>query len=98
MSAEVSVVLLTLIVLMFCYGIINPRFSGSDFNKIALQDLLSSIVVFGVVGSTYYGSGKAFTFFTMELNWFWFTLLVYACIESLCFIWYKKRYGIDFPS
>lgn len=97
MSAEVSIVLLVLIVLTFCYGIINPRFSGSDFNKIAMQDLLSSLVVFGVVGSTYYGSGKIFTVFGFEMDWFLFTLVVYALIESLCFIWYKKRYGIEFP-
>ncbi|WP_462171246.1 hypothetical protein [Pseudoalteromonas xiamenensis] len=97
MSPEIAIILLTLIVLVFCYGVVNPRFAGSNFNKISLQDLLASIVVFSVVGSVYYGSGKTFSLFITEVNWFWFTLIVYAVIELPCFLWYRRQYGISFP-
>ncbi|CCQ09656.1 hypothetical protein PALB_5040 [Pseudoalteromonas luteoviolacea B = ATCC 29581] len=97
MSPELSVILLNLSALIICYGFINPRFSGSNFNKICFQDALASLVVFSIVGSIYYGKGVTFSLVIFEVNWFWFTLITYGAIELLCFMIYKKRYGIDMP-
>ena len=93
-SPEWLVVSLNLIVIAVAYLAIYPRFVGSDLRRLVQNDLVASLVALSVVGSLYWGSDQRFDLFVFTLNWFWFTILSFALLESPFALWYMRRYRI----
>lgn len=96
MSVELAIVLLNAVVLLLAYFWVYPAVKAFDLNKIAWLDLISSGFVLLVVGVKFYGSGQAFNFFGLALNWFWFSLLCYSLLELPLALWYFRKHHISF--
>ena len=59
-SAELSIILLNLVIILVAYLSVYPKLAGSSFNKISFYDLFTSGFAFFVVGSQYWGSERLF--------------------------------------
>ena len=93
-TPELIIILLNLTVVLISYFYIYPKAAGSDINKIAMHDLIASIICLVVAGSLYWGSDINFSLILFEVNWFWFTLISYAAIETPFMLRYFKKYGV----
>jgi hypothetical protein len=91
MSAELSIVLLNAVIIVIAYLWVYPKLAGKDINKVALYDCVTSGLALTIVASKYWGTGEAFEFLSLELNWFWFTLLSYSAIEIPVALWYFRE-------
>jgi hypothetical protein len=91
MSAELSILLLNIVIIIVAYLLIYPKLAGQDINKVALYDCVTSGFAITIVASKYWGEGVQFEFLFMELNWFWFTLLSYSVIEVPIALWYFRE-------
>ena len=90
MSAELSIVLLNIVIIVIAYLWVYPKLAGKNFNKVGLYDCFSSGLALVIVGSKYWGADVPFTLLSMQLNWFWFTLLSYSVIEIPMAFWYFR--------
>ena len=97
MTPELAIIAVNFVVLLVAYMYTNPKYAGNDFKKITIQDLMASVIALFVVGSVYMGSTQTFTLVFVEVNWIWFTLVSFTVIELPFFLWYAKRYNVDFP-
>lgn len=91
MSAEMSIILLNVVIVALVYFWVYPKVAGSNLNKVALYDCVASGLALMIVGSKYWGSDIHFEFLIFKLNWFWFTLLSYGVIELPIALWYFKK-------
>ncbi|ALO47518.1 hypothetical protein [Pseudohongiella spirulinae] len=94
MPPPMTILAINGIILVVAYFLLFPRLVGDNLQKMALNDLLASIVALIVAGSLYMGSGLEFRVFGVPLNWFWFTLLSYLALEFPLAIWYLKKNGM----
>ncbi|MCC5450176.1 hypothetical protein LMJ53_00315 [Rheinheimera sp. UJ51] len=92
MSAELSVILLTTVLLLLAYFWLYPRVAGADLKKVALLDGLTTVIALGIVGTKYWQTEQVFELAGLHLNWFWFTLACYLILEIPLSIWYLKRF------
>ena len=93
-SAELSIILLNLVIILVAYLSVYPKLAGNSFNKISFYDLFTSGFAFFVVGSQYWGSERLFNLFIIDVNWFWFTLVTFAIIEIPVLLWYIKKHKV----
>ncbi len=91
MSAELSIVLLNVVIIMIAYFSVYPKIAGKDINKVALYDCIASGLAITIVASKYWGTDAYFEFLFMQLNWFWFTLISYSVIEIPLALWYFRE-------
>ncbi|MCP4986190.1 MAG: hypothetical protein GY928_09025 [Colwellia sp.] len=91
MSAELTIVLLNLIIVVIAYISVYPKLAGNNINKVALYDCAASGFAIFIVATKYRGVGAEFEFLFMKLNWFWFTLVSYSVIEIPIALWYFKE-------
>ncbi len=91
MSAELTIILLNLAIIIIAYISVYPKLAGKNINKVALYDCVASGVAISIVANKYWGSGAEFEFLFMQLNWFWFTLLSYSVIEIPIAFWYFRE-------
>ena len=91
---EFVVITINLVVMLIAYFIIYPKFCGSNGNKIAINDAIASVLILLVSGFLYYGTGHVFNMLLFSTNWFWFTLLSYAAIETPLMLWYLKKHNV----
>jgi hypothetical protein len=96
MSPPVMILTINALILLMLYFVLFPRLVGDNLRKMALHDLLASIVALTVAGSLYMGSGLIFKVLGMSLNWFWFSLLSYFLLEFPLAIWYLKKHRMRF--
>ena len=94
--AELSIISPVLIVVAGGYLSIFPKIAGNNFDKIALCSLVCWTFVLVLVGLNYWGSGYEFSLLLFSTNWFWFTVIVNAAIETPFFIWYCKKHDVSF--
>jgi hypothetical protein len=97
MPPPMTILAINGIILVVAYFLLFPRIVGDNLQKMAVNDLLASIVALTVAGSLYMGSGLVFRVFGMPLNWFWFTLLSYLALEFPLAIWYLKKNRMRLP-
>lgn len=97
MSPAATIVLLNAITLTFCYFWMFPRVVGKDLQKLALNDVMASVVVISVAASLYMGRELTFSIMGIDLNWFWFTLISYFAMEVPFTLWYMMKYRIQPP-
>jgi len=91
MSAELSIVLLNIVIIVIAYFSVYPKLAGKNINKVALYDCAASCLAIAIVASKYWGVDDEFTFLFMQLNWFWFTLISYSVIEIPIALWYFRE-------
>jgi len=93
-NPELLIIVMNVIVILFSYFVVYPKFCGSDGMKISTNDLAASGIVLLVAGSIFWGTGVQFNMFLFSVNWFWFTLLTYLIIEIPLMLWYFKKYDV----
>ncbi len=91
MSAELTIVLLNLVIIVIAYVSVYPKLAGKNMNKVALYDCAASGLAIFIVSSKYWGTAIEFEFLFMQLNWFWFTLVSYSVIEIPIALWYFRE-------
>ncbi len=92
---EALVIVLNSIIIFSSYFLLYPKVAGNSFNKIAFFDLLSSGAALGLVGAKFWGTEQVFHLLSIELNWFWFTIISYGAVEIPVSFWYFKKYNVD---
>jgi hypothetical protein len=90
MSAELTILLLNLVIIIITYLSVYPKIAGKNINKVAVYDCVASGLAIIIVASKYWGMGVQFEFLFIELNWFWFTLVSYSVIEVPVALWYFR--------
>ncbi|MEM7149430.1 MAG: hypothetical protein AAF459_06415 [Pseudomonadota bacterium] len=96
MTPELNLLLLVIIMITLGYGFIYPRFAGSSFKKVSVQDLFATGITLLIASRLYYNSGVQFSWLLFEVNWFWFTFLTYVIIEIPVFFIYAKKHNMQF--
>lgn len=94
-SLEGLVFTLNLVIVLASYFLLYPKVAGSNVNRIAFLDLLSSGFALALVAVKFYGTGQVFSLLGIQLNWFWFTLITYGIIEIPVAIHYFKKHKVD---
>ena len=74
-----------------------PRVVGKDLQKLALNDVMASVVVICVAASLYMGRDIVITVMGIDFSWFWFTLISYFAMEVPFTLWYMMKYRIEPP-
>lgn len=97
MSPAATIVLLNAMTLLFCYFWMFPRVVGRDLQKLALNDVMASVVVICVAASLYMGRDVGISVMGIDFNWFWFTLISYFAMEVPFTLWYMMKYRIEPP-
>ena len=97
MSPAATIVLLNTSTLVFCYFWMFPRVVGKDLQKLALNDVMASVVVICVAASLYMGRDIVITVMGIDFSWFWFTLISYFAMEVPFTLWYMMKYRIEPP-
>jgi hypothetical protein len=90
MSAELSIILLNVVIILIAYAWAYPKLAGKNINKVAAIDGVMSGLALVIVANKYWEQGVTFDFLQFELNWFWFTLVTYTIIEIPIVLWYFK--------
>jgi len=93
-TPEWIILVLNLGIVAIAYGWVYPRVAGNDGNKIALNDVMASLVSLLIAGILFWDSGQRFNALLFDLNWFWFTLLTYALIEIPFMLWYFNKHDV----
>lgn len=96
MPAELLVVGLNLTIILLAFLHVYPKVAGKQLTKIAGYDLLATGLALFIVGFKYWGTGYPFLLMGFELNWFWYTLLLYIVMEIPIALWYCHKHDIRF--
>ena len=91
MSIEFSIMLLNAVIIILAYFIVYPKVAGQSLNKVALFDCITTSLALIIVANKYWNSGISLSFFTFQVNWFWFTLLTFSMIEVPIALWYFRK-------
>nr|WP_315481979.1 hypothetical protein [uncultured Undibacterium sp.] len=94
LSAELSIILLNIAIILVAYLSVYPTLAGNNFNKIAFYDIFTSAITLAIVGYHYWGSDYQFNLLVTEVNWFWYTLAVYTAVEIPIMLWYFKKHRV----
>jgi TRAP-type uncharacterized transport system fused permease subunit len=92
---HILIIGINLSLLLVAYFAVYPVYAKQNINKLALADLVVSLLALAVAWYLFSGSGISFTVGPISLNWFWFSLSTYLIFELILFRWYCKRYEID---
>ena len=98
MAPVITILMINAVILLLCYFLLFPVVVGANLQKMAVNDLLASVVALVVAGSLYMDSGLTIRVFDVSLNWFWFTLLRYFLLEFPLAIWYLNKNNMWPPS
>ena len=91
-SPELTVIGINLLITATAYLLLYPVVVGDSANKLVTYDLLLTTLSLLIVGSLFWGSGTRFSLLIAESNWFWFSLVTYAVVETpLMFRYIKQR-------
>ena len=91
MSAEFTIILLNIVIIVVAYISVYPKFSGKNLTKIAICDLACSGLALLIVAYKYWGTAVEFDLVFIQLNWFWFTFITYSGIEIPVAYWYFTK-------
>lgn len=95
MNPETTILLINAAVVAIAYTLIYPRFAGSNMGKLAVYDLLLSLVPLSIAWWLYANSGHEFNLIIMQTNWLVFTLVTYFVVEMPMSIGYMRAYYKD---
>lgn len=82
-------------IILMAYILIYPKFVGSNFNKLMINDLVASLISLLISGFLFWGKGVDFNAILFITNWFWFSILTYLLIELPFMKRYMKKYAIN---
>lgn len=95
MNPETTLLVVNAIVIALAYTLFYPRYAGSQLNKLAVYDLLISIIPLSIAWWFYADSGHQFNLIIMQTNWFVFTLATYFIVEMPMSLGYMRAYIKD---
>lgn len=94
MPAELIILLLDAVLIVFCYQLLYPRQVGNSRKRLIINDTIATGVALMVAGSVYAGSEQMFLLLVVEVNWFWFTLITYSLMELPFAMRYMHRHNM----
>lgn len=94
-TPEFMIIILSLVVLLVAYLSVYPKLAGNNVNKIALYDFFISAFILVLVGTKYWGTGYEFNIIVTQVNWFWFTFIIYGIVEIPLMIWYYIKHDVS---
>lgn len=94
MPAELTILLLDAVLIVFCYQLLYPRQVGNSRLRLIMNDAVATVVALLVAGSVYAGSEQTFLLLVIEVNWFWFTLITYSVMELPFAMRYMRRHNM----
>lgn len=95
MPAELMVILLCVVVVIGAYTHVFPKVAGGNVTRYIISDIIASVFTLTCVGYKYWGTGHDFFLLGIPLNWFWYTLIIYAILEIPIALWYCQKHGIS---
>lgn len=96
MTPEIKVFVFAGAMIAFAYTVLYPRMRTKSLNRMMLLDIAISAAIILLVGIVYYGTGTRFSLVLFDVPWWAFALLSAAIVEVPFFIWFCKRWNIDF--
>ena len=93
-NPELIIIGLNVVIMFIAYFFVYPKFCGANGIKIAINDLIASVVVLVIAGSMFWSTGQQFSLVLFSVNWFWFTLITYFILEIPLMLWYDKKYDV----
>jgi hypothetical protein len=94
-SPEFIVLGVNLGLIFMTYIVIYPKFVGSSYNKLVINDLVASLISLLISGYLFWGKGIDFNAVLFTANWFWFSILTYFLIELPFVTRYMKKYAVN---
>jgi hypothetical protein len=95
MNPETTILIINTIVVVLAYSLFYPRYAGSHIGKLAVYDLLISVIPVSIAWWLYANSGHMFNLVIMQTNWFVFTLATYFIVEMPMSIGYMRAFYKD---
>lgn len=95
MSPELHIFGLNLVFFAIAYLVIYPRVEPKTLGRLVLINLVLIVVLLGIAGSVYYGTGTQFSLVLFDTKWWVFTLVCAVVVETPLFLWFCKRWDID---
>lgn len=94
LSAEEVVLAINLSIISFAYFWLFPKVTDKSVQKLMSYDSVAVVVAVGIVGTIFYGSGTIFNLFSLELDWFSFSIVSYFVLEVPFALWYFIKHDI----
>ena len=95
MNPETTILIVNTVVIVLAYTFFYPRYAGSQMGKLAVYDLLISLIPLAIAWWLYAESGHQFNLIITQTNWFVFTLATYFIVEMPMSIGYMRAYYKD---
>ena len=92
---EVSIIVVNVFLLIVGYFFIYPKYVKDNLEKLTSWDLVMSSTSLLISGLLFWNSGKEFYLLSFSLNWFLYTLLIYAVLELPLFFRYMKKWNMS---
>lgn len=93
-SPEFLLIIVNLIILIVTYFWVNPRFSKDNLHKLFINDLLAIVVSLVVSAKIFWGQGITFNLIFIDVNWFFYSIIVYSILEIPFLLKYLKKYKV----
>jgi len=94
MAVEFQVAIICLAGLFIGYIGIFSRMNPPTLGRVLFGDVVVFAMCLGTVGALFMGTQTRFSIGFAQVNWFWFTILVYSLLECPFFAWlYPKLRG-----
>jgi membrane protease YdiL (CAAX protease family) len=95
MNPETTMLVVNAVVIALAYTLIYPRVAGSNMGKMAVYDMVLSLIPLSIGWWLYAESGHQFNLIIMQTNWFVFTLATYFIVEMPMSIGYMRAFYKD---
>ncbi|MFZ9858075.1 MAG: hypothetical protein ACO3F2_07060 [Roseiflexaceae bacterium] len=92
MNPETTILIINTIVVVIAYTLIYPRYAKSNMGRLAVYDMLLSLVPLSFAWWLYADSGHQFNIIITQTNWFIFTLVTYFVVEMPLSVGYMRAY------
>ncbi|WP_084863869.1 hypothetical protein [Salibaculum halophilum] len=92
---ELKILILNAAGLAVAYLGIYPSMARITLRRLLRQDVVLSVVLLGVAGVMFAGTGTRFSLVVFDTPWWVFTLLTAMVMEWPLFRWFCRRHAID---
>ena len=92
--SELQIILVYFSVITVTYLFVYPRFGGDDVKRLAWIDAGLMAAVLGVLAPFNWNEPNHYTFFAFDTNWWIYSILVSALIETPLFFLYVRARGL----
>ena len=96
MAPELTLLIINAVLMAYAYLWAYPALPEKTWRAIMVRDIAISLAAVGLAGMLYWGTGIAFSLILFDTNWFVFSVLTLAAMETPLFLWFAKKHGLSF--